>query len=131
MRLRKSLIFRLTALYTLIFAASVGALFAVVWVVTSRTMLNQIAAEVQRETISLADEYRATDAATAAASIERRLRRGGLSYYLLQDGNGAWLAGNIAPVDPIVDFVELQVQLQSQGENGANQLTDNRRQALG
>src|SRR5262249_42852172 len=110
MRIHKSLFFRLTAIYCLIFALSVVALFGVVWVVTSRTMTNQIAAEVRREAISLADEYRATDAGTAAASIDRRLRRGGLSYYLLQDGRGAWIAGNIAPIEPILCFVALHVQ---------------------
>jgi signal transduction histidine kinase len=94
-------------------------------------MANQIAAEVQRETVSLADEYRATGAATAAASIERRLRRGGMSYYLMQDGNGAWVAGNIAPVAPILGFVELQVHLQSQGEDALSRQTEDRRQALG
>jgi signal transduction histidine kinase len=131
MRIHKSLIFRLTALYCLIFAASVGVLFAVVWIVTSRTMTNQIAADVQREAVSLADEYRATDAATAAASIERRLRRGGLSYYLLQDGNGGWIAGNIAPVVPLLGLVELQVRLQAEDEVTANQASEERRDALG
>jgi signal transduction histidine kinase len=87
--------------------------------------------EVQREAVALADEYRATDAATAAASIERRLRRGGLSYYLLQGGNGAWIAGNIAPVEPIKGFVEVQVQLQSPEDNAINHETENRRHALG
>ena len=131
MRIHKSLIFRLTAVYCLIFALSVGALFAVVWVVTGRTMTNQIAAEVQREAISLADEFRATDADTTAGSIERRLRRGGLSYYLLQAANGTLVAGNIFPVAPIRGFVALQVQLQSPGEKFLNRQTASRRQALG
>ena len=94
-------------------------------------MTSQIAAGVQREAVSLADEYRATDAATAAASIERRLRRGGLPYYLLQDGSGAWIAGNIAPVEPILGFVELQVQLQAQGQSTGNQVSEDRRDAIG
>jgi signal transduction histidine kinase len=131
MRIHKTLIFRLTALYCLLFAASVGVLFAAVWVVTSRTMTNQIAAGVQREAVSLADEYRATDSGAAAASIERRLRRGGLAYYLLQDGNGTWVAGNIAPVEPILGFVELQVQLQAQGQSLGGQVREDRRDAIG
>jgi signal transduction histidine kinase len=130
MRLRSTLVFRLTALYCLLFAVSVGVLFAVVWIVTSRTMTGQIAADVQREAVSLADEYRATDAATAAASIERRLRRGGLSYYLLQDGSGAWIAGNIVPVLPILGFVELEVRLQSR-EQTADGQGEGRREAIG
>ena len=130
MRLRSTLVFRLTALYCLLFAVSVGVLFAVVWIVTSRTMTGQIAAGVQREAVSLADEYRATDAATAAASIERRLRRGGLSYYLLQDASGAWIAGNIVPVLPILGFVELEVRLQSR-EQTADGQAEGRREAIG
>jgi signal transduction histidine kinase len=130
MRLRSTLVFRLTALYCLLFAVSVGVLFAVVWIVTSRTMTGQIAAGVKREAVSLADEYRATDAATAAASIERRLRRGGLSYYLLQDGSGAWIAGNIVPVEPILGFVELEVRLQSRDQTMDGQGED-RREAIG
>jgi signal transduction histidine kinase len=120
----------LTALYCLLFAVSVGVLFAVVWIVTSRTMTSQIAAGVEREAVSLADEYRATDAETAAASIERRLRRGGLSYYLLQDGVGTWIAGNIVPVEPILGFVQLEVRLQSRDQSADSQGRD-RREAIG
>jgi len=130
MRLRSTLVFRLTALYCLLFAVSVGVLFAVVWIVTSRTMTSQIAAGVEREAVSLADEYRATDAETAAASIERRLRRGGLSYYLLQDGVGTWIAGNIVPVEPILGFVQLEVRLQSRDQSADSQGRD-RREAIG
>jgi signal transduction histidine kinase len=130
MRLRSTLVFRLTALYCLLFAVSVGVLFAVVWIVTSRTMTGQIAAGVEREAVSLADEYRATDAETAAASIERRLRRGGLSYYLLQDGAGTWIAGNIVPVAPILGFVQLAVRLQSRDQTADGQGKD-RREAIG
>jgi signal transduction histidine kinase len=112
MRIASSLIVRLTALYVILFAASVAILFALVWFVTSRSMLAQIGANAQREAISLADEYRAAGASAAAASIERRLQRGGLAYYLLQRRN-VWLAGNIAPVSPIVGPLDLQVRLQS------------------
>ena len=68
-------------------------------------------ANVQREAISLADEYRATGAVAAAALVERRLQRGGLAYYLLQRRDGAWIAGNIAPVSPILGPLDLQVRL--------------------
>jgi len=94
-------------------------------------MTSQTAAGVQREAISLADEYRATDAATAAASIERRLRRGGLPYYLLQDRNGALIAGNIVPVEPILGYVELHVQLQAPDKGTGNRQTEDIRDAIG
>src|SRR5688572_23303662 len=129
MRIASSLIFRLTTLYVLLFAASVAILFALVWLVTSRSMLGQIAANVQREAISLADEYRATGA--AAASIERRLQRGGLPYYLLQGRNGIWIAGNIAPVPPRLGPLDLRVRLQSREENGRDQPAADLRDAIG
>jgi len=131
MRIASSLIFRLTTLYVLLFAASVAILFALVWLVTSRSMLAQIAANVQREAISLADEYRATGPAAAAASIERRLQRGGLAYYLLQGRNGIWIAGNIAPVSPVLGPLDLRVRLQSRGEDGRDQTAADLRDAIG
>jgi signal transduction histidine kinase len=131
MRLASSLIFRLTTLYVILFAASVAILFALVWLVTSRSMLAQIAANVRREAISLADEYRATGAAAAAASIERRLQRGGLAYYLLQGRNGVWIAGNIAPVSPVLGPLDLRVRLQSRAEDDRNQAAADLRDAIG
>ena len=109
---------RLTTLYVILFAASVAILFALVWFVTSRSMTGQLMANVQREAISLADEYRATGAAAAAALVERRLQRGGLAYYLLQRRDGAWIAGNIAPVSPVLGPLDLQVRLFSARRSG-------------
>ena len=131
MRIASSLIFRLTTLYVLLFAASVAILFALVWLVTSRSMLAQIAANVEREAISLADEYRVTGAEAAAASIERRLQRGGLAYYLLQGPNGLWIAGNIAPVSPVLGPLDLRVRLQSRGQDGSGQTAADLRDAIG
>src|SRR5262245_40388905 len=131
MRIASSLIFRLTTLYVLLFAVSVAILFALVWFVTSRSMTAQIMANVQREAISLADEYRATGALAAAALVERRLQRGGLAYYLLQRRDGAWIAGNIAPVSPVLGPLDLQVRLQSQGEAANDRIQGDLRNAIG
>src|SRR5262245_54400597 len=131
MRIASSLIARLTSLYVLLFAASVAILFALVWFVTSRSMTAQLMANVQREAISLADEYRATGALAAAALVERRLQRGGLAYYLLQRRNGAWIAGNIAPVAPVLGPLDLQVRLQSRGEASGERSPGDLRNAIG
>jgi signal transduction histidine kinase len=131
MQLASSLIFRLTTLYVMLFAISVAILFALVWFVTSRSMTAQIMANVQREAISLADEYRATGALAAAALVERRLQRGGLAYYLLQRRDGAWIAGNIAPVSPVLGPLDLQVRLQSPGEAVGNRTQADLRDAIG
>jgi len=131
MRLANSLIARLTTLYVILFAASVAILFALVWFVTSRSMTGQLMTNVQREAVSLADEYRATGAAAAAALVERRLQRGGLAYYLLQRRDGAWIAGNIAPVSPVLGPLDLQVRLFSRGEAAGDRTPGDLRNAIG
>jgi signal transduction histidine kinase len=94
-------------------------------------MLVQLAGNVQREAISLADEYRSTGAVAAAASIERRLQRGGLAYYLLQRRDGARIAGNIAPVSPVLGLLDLKVRLQSEKETAADRPQGDLRDAIG
>jgi signal transduction histidine kinase len=131
MQLASSLIARLTTLYVILFAASVAILFALVWFVTSRSMTAQLMAHVQREAVSLADEYRATGALAAAALVERRLQRGGLAYYLLQRRDGAWIAGNIAAVSPILGPLDLQVRLFSHAEAAGDRTQGDLRNAIG
>ena len=116
-RVVKTSIFRLTALYVLLFTLSVGVLFAVVFVATQRALRAEIETAVEREAVSLADDYRLAGALRAAVLIDQRLRRGALSYYLLQDGAGGGIAGNIAPVAPRPGPLDLAVQVQN-GESG-------------
>jgi signal transduction histidine kinase len=108
----KTSIFRLTALYVIIFTFSVGILFAVVGYVARSSMHAQIAAAVQREATTLADEYDATRGSRAPELIELRLRRGALSYFLLQDANGRRISGNIAPISPEPGLRDLAVRQQ-------------------
>lgn len=110
-RPRKSLALRLVGLYALVFALSIAALAGVVWYVAERAIRGQIADSAQREAISLADEARATDALTAAVLVERRLRRGRSSFYLLQSPSGRVLAGNIEAVAPLVGAFETRIEL--------------------
>lgn len=116
MRLFRTLAFRLTALYVLLFAASVIVLFAIVWFATQRAMRDRVSSSVEREAVSLADELRATNAATAAFLIERRLRRGHIGFYLLQDRNGRFIAGNITPIRPVVGQFTGRVHLTAELE---------------
>lgn len=108
---RTSLALRLVGLYALVFALSIAALSGVVWFVAEQTIRGQIAESVRREAIALADEARATDAATAAVLVERRLTRGRSSFYLLQSPLGAPIAGNIEPVAPLVGPFESRIEL--------------------
>ena len=105
-------IFRLTALYVVIFTSSVSILFAVVGYVAKSSMHAQIATAVQREATTLADEYDATRGSRAAELIDLRLQRGALSYFLLQDATGRRIAGNIAPLLPDSGLRDLAVQQQ-------------------
>ena len=131
MPVARSLIFRLTTLYVILFSASVAILFALVWFVTSRSMLAQLADQCSAGGDFTRDEYRATGAGAAAASIERRLQRGGLAYYLLQHRNGAWIAGNIAPVSPILGLLDLQVRLKPGKETATDRTQEDVRDAIG
>lgn len=110
-RPRKSLALRLVGLYALVFAASIAALAGVVWYVAETTIRAQIVESVRREAIALSDEARATDPLTAAVLLERRLRRGKSSFYLLQDASGRAVAGNIEPVAPLVGAFESRIEL--------------------
>lgn len=95
MPLHKSLAFKFTLTYTLLFAASVAFVFAVVGALTSRSMEDEIRKVVEREAHSLAAEYRAAGEATAASLVERRLRRGDSAYYLMRSGDGKIAIGNV------------------------------------
>jgi signal transduction histidine kinase len=117
----KTSIFRLTALYVVIFVISVTILFAVVGYVARSSMHAQIAAAVQREATTLADEYEATRGSRASELIELRLQRGTLSYFLLQDANGRRIAGNIAPLFPEPGLRDLAVRQQLHEPTGSNE----------
>ena len=119
MRLSKSLAFRVIALYVVLFSASLAILLALAWLLADQAMRSQILESTQREATTLADEFRATDPATAAILVARRLQRGRSSYYLLQDANGNVIAGNVAPVIPLIGAFSSRIELPAQAQNGA------------
>ena len=126
---RKSLALRLVGLYALVFALSIAALSGVVWFAAEQAIRGQIAESVRREAIALSDEARATDAATAALLVERRLTRGRSSFYLLQSPFGAAIAGNIEPVAPLVGPFESRIELVP--PRGATQALPEIREVIG
>jgi signal transduction histidine kinase len=107
----RSLAARLIALYAALFVASIAALAGVVWWAAEKQIKSQIAESVKREATALADEARAVDPATAVVLVDRRLRRGRSSFYLLQDALGRPIAGNIEPVVPFLGPFESRVEL--------------------
>lgn len=128
-RPRKSLALRLVGLYALVFGLSIAALSAVTWFAAERAIRGQIIESVRREAIALADEAHATDPATAAVLLERRLRRGRSSFYLLQSPLGTPIAGNIEPVAPLVGAFETRIELSP--ARGAAQALPEIREVIG
>jgi len=103
-------IFRLTALYGLVFIVSVSILFAAVGYVARSSMRAQIAASVQRDADALADELEATGGARASDLIEHQFDRAPLSYYLIENAVGRTIAGNIGSVSMARGLRDVSVQ---------------------
>ena len=103
-------IFRLTALYGLVFIVSVSILFAAVGYVARSSMRAQIAGSVQRDADALADEYEATSGARASDLIEHQFDRAPLSYYLIENPAGQRIIGNIGPLPMARGLRDVSVQ---------------------
>lgn len=97
-RLVNTTAFRLAILYTVLFAGSVGALFAFVFINTSTFAERQIEAAIQAEVQGFQDIYRREGLIGLSNAINRRIdpnvRRDGV--YLLADVMGRRVAGNLA-----------------------------------
>lgn len=91
--------FRLTLLYAGLFAASVLVLFATIYWATAVYLQGELDSVVQTELATLKEHYEDTGnslPALAAAIAERLSFPSNRSaYYLLQDGQGQHLAGNL------------------------------------
>ncbi|MEZ5855152.1 MAG: HAMP domain-containing sensor histidine kinase [Hyphomicrobiaceae bacterium] len=111
MRFHRSLSFKLTAFYVLLFVISVSLLFAVVGYLAQAAVEKQIRITVKAEAETLAAEYKATGPLTSAALIESRLRRGGSAYYLLQSSSGTAIAGNVTSINPKTGPSQLELTL--------------------
>jgi signal transduction histidine kinase len=89
--------FRLALLYVGLFAASVLALSVFVYVATVRFIEDQTSAAIEAEIQALSEQTRTAGLPGLVAAIEERVRRPRLGdmLYLLVDGRGRALAGNI------------------------------------
>jgi signal transduction histidine kinase len=125
-------IFRLTALYGVVFIVSVSILFAAVGYVARGSMRAQIAAAVQRDADALADEYEATGGAQASDLIEHQFDRTPLSYYVIENAAGRKIAGNIDSVPIARGMRDLSVQPeQTKRRGGSSGDARERRDAIG
>ena len=94
--------FRLIAWYVAVFGVSVAILLGVIYWIAIAAVEQQLDDSVLRESRLLADVY----ATLGREALERGIRRrtNELSsprrYYLLQDGSGRFIAGNLSPMAP-------------------------------
>lgn len=106
-RLIKTTTFRLALLYTALFAGSVGALFAFVFINTNVFAERQIEAAIQAEVQSFQETYQRSGLTGLIQSINRRVdpnvRTDGI--YLLTDPNQNRITGNLTswPKDTVAD----------------------------
>ncbi len=111
--LLRSSAFRLTLIYALVFELSVAVLFAVIYVGTAQYMRGELEDEIERELAALQHEYRMEGTARLVVVIAERATapENRETLYLLQDGRGDQLAGNLGPVHYFVGWSSLPADL--------------------
>jgi signal transduction histidine kinase len=103
--------FRLVAVYTGAFVASIAGLFALVYWVTSSALTEQLKASIDAETTMLIGRFEKGGMGGLADEINKRLSSNGrIAYvYLLQDAAGRKVKGNLGPRQPFTGWRELPV----------------------
>jgi signal transduction histidine kinase len=96
-RLFRTSVFRLTLAYMALFALSVGALSAFIYWATLGYLDTQTDAIIEAEITGLYEQYERNGVGGLRDVINERLQRDteGRAYYLLADGIGQRLAGNV------------------------------------
>jgi signal transduction histidine kinase len=95
--------FRLLAWYAAVFVTSVAMLLLVVYWSTLAELDQQLSESVEREMEVLAELYRERGTEPLMRAIQLRITdlRAPRRYYLLQDGAGNRIAGNLPPMKPL------------------------------
>ena len=103
--------FRITLLYVALFGVSVLILFGVIYWITAAFMEQQLRAAIATELSSLVDDFDGSGIDSTVDAITRRVgsREHELSYYLLQDGAGRKVAGNLPAMGAAADWYELPI----------------------
>lgn len=98
----RSTSFRLLAWYAAVFGASVAILLFVVYWIALAAIDEQLSDSIERESQVLVELYRGRGVDSVARAIQLRVvdLRAPRRYYLLQDGSGGRVAGNLPPMDP-------------------------------
>ncbi|HET9404542.1 MAG TPA: HAMP domain-containing sensor histidine kinase [Burkholderiales bacterium] len=98
----RSTSFRLLAWYAAVFGASVAVLLVVVYWIALAAIDEQLSDSIERESQVLVELYRGRGLDSVARAIQLRVvdLRAPRRYYLLQNGSGERVAGNLPPMDP-------------------------------
>ncbi len=97
-KILKTSTFRLAAIYLLVFALSVGTILAYVFWNTAGLLARQTDATIRAEVQALADQYRILGLPGIVDTIQRRSAERGGGIYLLANGEGKHVAGNLQSV---------------------------------
>jgi len=113
--------FRLSALYLVLFALSVGAILAYVYWNTALLLERQTDETIRAEVQGLADQYRLRGLAGIIDTIQRRSKEDTGSVYLLTDPASQPVAGNLDKLPPQasgeVDWIEFPITTQRGGNS--------------
>lgn len=106
---------RLAVVFLLIFAGGVSLLLATVYVLTARVLDREVDAVIDAEANALFDDYARGGLLSLVGSLHRRADGWGRSgaVYLLAEGNGFPIAGNLArwprDVQPLAGWIEFEI----------------------
>ena len=120
--------FRLALLYAGLFAASALVLFAVIYWAAAGTLLDQIDADLNAERAALEAQAGHGDPLALADAVAEHMRRPGNRFrYLIEDGSGEVLAGDL-PKLPALHSRYFDTEVASRLPDGSD--TDNERRML-
>jgi signal transduction histidine kinase len=119
--------FRVTLLHVALFGTSVVMLFGVIYWVFGEFMETQLRAVIRTEMSSLVDDFSVSGVDGIAGTITRRLGSPDheSSYYLLQDGGGRKVSGNLPAMHPVAGWYELPIPPELGGEESSDSLIAN------
>jgi signal transduction histidine kinase len=123
-RLLRTYSFRITLLYIALFAAAVLILFGAIYWATTTFMRGQLRSAVETEMSSLVARLNAAGIEELAALVAQRTGSPGdaMSFYLLQDGDGTKIAGNLPAMRPDAGWHELPIPADAGGEDESDSL---------
>jgi len=100
LRLLRTTAFKLSAIYLAVFTVFAAFLIGYIARNTSALLQQQMTNAVEIELQGIAEQYQRGGIARVARLVELRMRQPGASLYLILDGGGRKIAGNVESVPP-------------------------------